>query len=116
MRYKETNLKAHLVNGGKYMSCLFLQLANMFRILYPESPVVVPLYIGVSLASTIYCLIWDYYMDWGLFRSDQPGKRYLRPKLLFPLWFYYYAMASNFVMRFFWATNLIPTDSHHWVA
>jgi len=116
VRYKETKLNAHLWNAGKYMSSLFLQLANMFRTLCPLSPVVVPLYICVALASTIYCLIWDYYMDWGLIRSNEAGKRYLRPKLLFPRWFYYYAMASNCVMRFFWATNLIHTDANHWVA
>lgn len=56
----------------------------------------------------MYCLIWDFYMDWGLLRSQEKGKRYLRPQLLYPTWFYYYAMVSNAIMRFFWILGVIP--------
>jgi EXS family len=53
-------------------------------------------------------------MDWGLFRSSERGKRYLRGKLLYPVWFYYYAMVSNGVMRFFWVLGVIRF-SQPWV-
>lgn len=36
-RYHETQLKAHLVNGGKYFSSLCIQFAAIFKTLYPES-------------------------------------------------------------------------------
>lgn len=49
-------------------------------------------------------------MDWGLFRSKEKGRKYLRPKLMYPIWFYYYAMASNFILRFFWLLSLIPSS------
>jgi hypothetical protein len=45
-------------------------------------------------------------MDWGLIRSNEKGKLYLRPKILYPAWFYYYAMASNLFMRFFWVLSV----------
>ena len=61
----------------------------------------------ISFGSTVFSLSWDYYMDWGLFRSQSPGRRYLRPKLLYPVWFYYFAMASNLVMRFAWVLGVL---------
>lgn len=54
-------------------------------------------------------------MDWGLIRSNEKGKKYLRPKLLYPAWFYYYAMVSNFVMRFFWLLPLYNSYYPQWV-
>lgn len=48
-------------------------------------------------------------MDWGLIRSKDPKTYALRDKLLYPKWFYYYAIISNFIMRFFWLLNLPST-------
>lgn len=56
--------------------------------------------------STAYSYYWDLYMDWGLLRCNEPGKKYLRPKLLYPVWFYYYAAATNLVMRLMWIMPL----------
>lgn len=64
------------------------------------------IFVAVSIYSTLYSYSWDLYMDWGLLRSKEPGKKYLRPKLLYPAWFYYYAIVSNFIMRFFWIFTL----------
>ena len=41
-------------------------------------------------------------MDWGLMRSFDEETRYLRPKILYPKFFYYQAMISNLMMRMFW--------------
>ena len=60
------------------------------------------IYIVLGMTSTIVCHVWDVYMDWGLMRSFDEETRYLRPKLLYPKYFYYQAMISNFVMRMFW--------------
>jgi hypothetical protein len=67
-------------------------------------------YVPVGIVSTLYSYSWDVYMDWGLIRSNEPGKKFLRHKILFPKWFYYYAIVSNFILRFFWLLSLIPTD------
>jgi hypothetical protein len=67
--------------------------------------------LGVSFISTVYCLYWDYKMDWGLFRETPgKGKKYLRDRLMFPSWFYYYAMISNLTLRFFWTFGLVTFD------
>jgi len=71
-------------------------------------------YIFVSIISTVYSYAWDIYMDWGLFRSFDKEKKYLRPKFLYPAWFYYYAMISNFFLRFLWILGLIRIFPH-WV-
>ena len=99
-------MNAHLLNAGKYFSVLTVQFCNMLRIKY-RSDLTVMIFILASLLSTIYCYAWDLHMDWGLFRSFEKGKKYLRPKFLYPAWFYYYAMVSNFFLRFIWILSLI---------
>jgi len=95
------------------MSSFCVQVVGAIKI-YMGS-VDTPLYVSiamVSLISTIYCLYWDYKMDWGLFReTPNKGKRFLRDKLLYPAWFYYYAMISNTILRFFWIFGLITFDT-----
>ena len=45
-------------------------------------------------------------MDWGLLRSQEPGKRFLRNKILYPAKFYYFAAATNLLMRLMWILPL----------
>jgi hypothetical protein len=59
-------------------------------------------FIGLNAFSTIYSLYWDLYMDWGFFRTQEPGKRFLRHKLLYPRNFYYFAAVTNTLMRLMW--------------
>lgn len=67
-------------------------------------------YLVVSVIGTLYSYSWDIYIDWGLLRSRELGKKCLRPKILYPAWFYYYAASSNFILRFFWVLGLIPSS------
>jgi hypothetical protein len=110
VRYKETKLTAHLINAGKYFSSICVQAAGAAKVLTGSSYASTASVVVVSILSTVYCLYWDYKMDWGLLRSSEPGKKYLRDKLLFPVWFYYYAMISNFFMRFFWILGVLPAS------
>ncbi len=41
-------------------------------------------------------------MDWGLFKTNKKGKKYLRDELKYPVHYYYFAMISNLILRFFW--------------
>eukprot|EP00347_Sterkiella_histriomuscorum_P000531 403375494 len=107
-RYHDTKLKAHLWNAGKYSSVLLIQFSNIFRVKY-RSDMSIMIFVLVSLLSTIYSYAWDLYMDWGLFRCFDKEKKYLRPKFLYPAWFYYYAMISNFFLRFIWILSLVRT-------
>ena len=62
------------------------------------------LYIAANIIKTIYSFIWDIYMDWGLCRSNKRGdeNRYLRPKINYHPCFYYWAIFSDFILRFIW--------------
>ena len=60
------------------------------------------IYLGIRTTSTLFNYFWELYIDWGLLRSRQSKTFGLRDKFLFPFCFYYWAMFSNFVLRFFW--------------
>ncbi len=93
------------------MSSLMVQVVGAFKTLKGMTDPIFISIIVVTLGSTIYCLYWDYKMDWGLFRETPgKGKRFLRDKLLYPTWFYYYAMISNLFLRFFWVFGIIVFD------
>lgn len=104
-KYYETRVNAHLINAGKYMSSILIQFTNVFKGSGPNS---YRLFILISVISTVYSYGWDLYMDWGLLRTRATGKRFLRDKLLYPVWFYYYAAVSNLGLRFFWVLTLLP--------
>ena len=60
------------------------------------------IWLALQVFATLYVTIWDYYMDWGLFRSTKPEAFGLRDQMKYPKIFYYYAILLNFVLRFFW--------------
>lgn len=67
-RFHETKVRAHLVNGGKYFSCILVQIAAVFHTKY-YSEITYMVLIGISIFSTCYSYYWDLIMDWGLFRT-----------------------------------------------
>jgi len=105
-KYHETKMFTHLVNAGKYFSCLLIQFTNIFK---GNTPGLYSAYM-VHFIATVYCYAWDLYMDWGLLRSQEPGRKFLRHKLLYPRNFYYWAIFSNMILRFFWLLSLMPAS------
>ena len=113
-RYHDCKLKIHLANAGKYFCVMLIQLANIFKHkIKGETSLTV--FIVISIVSSCYNYGWDLYMDWGLLRSNKPGERFLRPKIMLPQWFYYYAIVSNLVMRFVWILALYSANMPIWV-
>jgi hypothetical protein len=49
-------------------------------------------------------------MDWGIFRDSRNGFsiRMIRPKKLYPVWFYKFAVCTNTILRLFWLIQLVP--------
>jgi hypothetical protein len=45
-------------------------------------------------------------MDWGLLRCEEEGKYGLRDKISYHPYFYYYAMVSDFILRFVWVITI----------
>jgi hypothetical protein len=93
-----------LVNAGKYLSKIIppiVLLAFGSKSVSLESQHFW-VYCSTNAFSTLFCLFWDFYMDWGMFRTTARGKYCLRDKITFKPVFYYYAMASNILFRFVW--------------
>jgi len=100
-KYRETKLSAHFINAGKYLIALFVPLFALW-VTKHKFDIYFWVYISIRSVSTLYSFFWDLYMDWGLLRSRALSKFALRDKVLFPVWFYYWAVLSNFLLRFFW--------------
>ena len=108
-KFHETEQKVHLINAGKYFSCLVSPAVLLFLINNPsstglkyEANPVFWVYFACHIVQTTYCFIWDIYMDWGLLRQNEAGakNRWLRAKINFAPGFYYWAIFSDFVLRY----------------
>jgi hypothetical protein len=104
---------AHLLNSGKYFSCMLVVLSGAYA---TESVLSVglktrydDLWVASLVLKTVYVFSWDILMDWDL---GKPGSRFLRPRLLYPTKSgkrYYLAIATNLFGRVCWAIAITPT-------
>ncbi|XP_051858992.1 xenotropic and polytropic retrovirus receptor 1 homolog isoform X1 [Drosophila albomicans] len=63
-------------------------------------------YIISCIICSISCASWDLRMDFGLFRIWSGEHIFLREHLLYPKWFYYFAIVADIVIRFIWVIEL----------
>lgn len=99
----------HIVNGFKYLSVVitlifaFLDKVISIGLSSTEWNAFRTLYIVTNIASSIYKLLYDYHMDWGILRAGKNVKYFLlRKEIMFrPIW-YYLAMIEDFILRFIW--------------
>ncbi len=104
-RYYYTRQFNHILNAGKYMSTIVVIVITYFKNTYMKYEY---LYLGLYVFSTMYSFIWDILMDWGLMRRTKPGKIFLRDRLKYPPYLYYFSMVTNFILRFAWTLTLLP--------
>ncbi|ATY61189.1 signal transduction [Cordyceps militaris] len=113
-RYKDTrNVFPHLVNGGKYsMTILSNVLLSNFRIHRTNTNM--GLFIFFSVVNSIYCSIWDLFMDFSLLQFHS-RHFWLRDILaLKSKWPYYFVMTVDPVLRFSWILYVVlPKDANH---
>lgn len=102
------------MNAAKYVSIMAMASLYVAFDMNRDSTTLRAAYVMFGLVVTAYCLAWDFYMDWGLFRTRKPGKKFLRDKLLYPRWFYYFGIAANSVLRLFWLFQVVNLDG--WAA
>lgn len=69
-------------------------------------------YVFFQMIATIFVTIWDFYMDWGLFRSTKQNTRFLRNQITFEPEFYYKCMFINLIFRHFWIIPLLLPPNH----
>ena len=108
-KYWLGGIKSQLINAGKYFSKLLPPLYLLSRLGVNSNKVGgfnFGYWLVLQIIATVYCAAWDYYMDWGLFRSFQPGTYALRSQLKYPRSFYYFAMVLNIILRFYWVIGI----------
>jgi len=105
-KYNESGLwHPNLVNAGKYMAGIF----NIyFTYLYGLGRISTMFFVSWGVFTTLYSYAWDLVMDWGLLRG-QGSNWFLRDKLFYPKWLYYFSVITNFFLRFAWLTPLFIT-------
>jgi hypothetical protein len=53
----------HTINAGKYLTSMLLLLFTYYKNTYGANKVI---FLSFQVFSTLYSLIWDFVMDWGL--------------------------------------------------
>nr|XP_020468609.1 xenotropic and polytropic retrovirus receptor 1 [Monopterus albus]XP_020468610.1 xenotropic and polytropic retrovirus receptor 1 [Monopterus albus] len=112
-RYRDTKRAfPHLVNAGKYSTTFFVVT---FAALYAthreqkhtDADMFFYLLIVFSIISSLYTLIWDLRMDWGLFDRGAGENTFLREEIVYPHKAYYYcAIVEDVILRFAWTTQI----------
>lgn len=91
-RYKETNAKfPHLLNFTKYALVACTCIIQTYSLINKE-PAMWRLKIVLCFCSASYSLIWDFFLDWTIFRN----------KKCFPKYFYCVGSIYNIVCRYIW--------------
>ncbi|KAM3876101.1 xenotropic and polytropic retrovirus receptor 1a [Diretmus argenteus] len=115
-RYRDTKRAfPHLVNAGKYSTTFFVVT---FAALYSthreqghtDADMFFYLLIVFSAISSLYTLIWDLRMDWGLFDRGAGENTFLREEIVYPHKAYYYcAIIEDVILRFAWTIQISLT-------
>ncbi|KAF3834725.1 hypothetical protein F7725_027283 [Dissostichus mawsoni] len=107
-RYRDTKRAfPHLVNAGKYSTTFFVVT---FAALYAthreqghtDADMFFYLLIVFSSISSLYTLIWDLRMDWGLFDRGAGENTFLREEIAY----YYCAIIEDVILRFAWTIQI----------
>ncbi|KAG7332803.1 hypothetical protein KOW79_004637 [Hemibagrus wyckioides] len=119
-RYRDTKRAfPHLVNAGKYSTTFFVVA---FAALYSthkdqddaDAEAFLYLLIVFSTISSLYTLIWDLKMDWGLFDRNAGENTFLREEIVYPQKAYYYcAIVEDVILRFSWTLQIALTNFTH---
>uniref|UniRef100_A0A8C9S6S4 Xenotropic and polytropic retrovirus receptor 1-like n=1 Tax=Scleropages formosus TaxID=113540 RepID=A0A8C9S6S4_SCLFO len=118
-RYRDTKRAfPHLVNAGKYSTTFFVVT---FVALYSthrdqdhsDAEVFFYLLILSSVVNSLYTLIWDLKMDWGLFDRNAGENTFLREEIVYPQKAYYYcAIVEDVILRFAWTIQISLTTTN----
>jgi hypothetical protein len=104
--YHKSSHKIQFINALKYISLL----ANV-NVGYLYSLKIVPkdIFIGVAAYASFFAGTFDILVDWNLFHKDSTNF-FLRNRIKYPNWFYYYAIVTNTFIRFIWfmSTMTLP--------
>ncbi|KAK1801462.1 hypothetical protein P4O66_022724 [Electrophorus voltai] len=115
-RYRDTKRAfPHLVNAGKYSTTFFVvAFAALYsthkKQNYVDAEAFFILLVIFSTINSLYTLIWDLKMDWGLFDRNAGEHTFLREEIVYPQKAYYYcAIVEDVILRFAWTLQIALT-------
>ena len=97
-----------LANAGKYAVSAIVVIFGVMHTEQVNKPGVHfewSMYLLSLIVSTSYAFTWDITMDWSLMKKQF---KYLRRRLMFPTFWYYFAIIIDLILRFAWTFTLIP--------
>lgn len=110
--YKTAGDKSQLFNAVKYSTAIPV-IALSYAHYHSVRISWIQLWILASVVQTAYCVYWDIEKDWDISWFSQSPCGFgclklpvLKPDLLFPRNFYFWAMGSNMVARALWIYKL----------
>ena len=97
----------HMANFAKYCgNIMYYTTLSLYRI--DLSYQTRAAFIAFAAVNSIYCTIWDIFMDWSLGDWVQPNNKFLRGRLAFKRRrIYYFAMVVDIVLRQQWIVYAI---------
>ncbi|XP_030381007.1 xenotropic and polytropic retrovirus receptor 1 [Scaptodrosophila lebanonensis] len=114
-RFRDSGSKSvvYLLNAGKYSTTFFvagfatlrIQTEHKYKNTF-QNPFTWA-YLGSYVVSTVYCYLWDVLKDFGLFQIWKGEHLFLRDKLVYPQFFYYFAIIEDAILRLFWVAEFI---------
>jgi len=116
-RYRDTREAfPHLVNACKYTTTFFVVIFSTLYKAYPDgsngyNPFFY-LWIVCSVISSVFAYAWDIKMDWGLFDTNSGENKFLREEIVYSnVYYYYFGILEDLVLRFGWAFSLSLTET-----
>ncbi|XP_016978124.1 xenotropic and polytropic retrovirus receptor 1 [Drosophila rhopaloa] len=114
-RFRDSGSKStdYLINAFKYfltpMEVLFstVQMETMDKYSNIFENPWTWAYIMICIYSSIYSLLWDFLMDFGLFKVWKGENIFLRDNLVYPKGFYYLVIVENTLLRFAWTLEIV---------
>ncbi|CBY40785.1 unnamed protein product [Oikopleura dioica] len=96
----------HLQNAAKY-STSFLKVALAYAYAYSgKDSTAFAFWIVANIIASLFTLVWDLKVDWGLFNLKKVLKTILRDELIYghgeTNWLYYAAILQDIFLRFAW--------------
>jgi len=93
----------HIGNAIKYLGGITFNLFSWMFAVYKDEYYYHFLISGC--VANAYMLFWDIFMDWNLARNFS-NNFFLRDKIVYPKWMYYFAILTNSILRMTWLTSL----------
>lgn len=113
--YDTTQRRPHLPNALKYFFTHSVVIMGAYHPIFQDHHASAwqtyrVVWLLCCVVSTLYSTWWDIAMDWGLLTFDHADYPLLRRELVFRdhAWVYYFAIVSNFFLRWVWVITIIP--------